>query len=283
MRSNVDERNRHHTSTSSNTVPIGNGDREPTDLTSEEVLLAPAILRSVGLQRSGHTSRAVRALDNTALMDASSPGLLQNMNNLHPPSEFQLPPLPDNAPYMPVPADDKFVKIWRTRIATGAGPGPSMFTGDHGLPLLEHPECLRGLASLVQRIRNGRLVLDDRFKDLLLTCNLVAVPKSDGTPRPIAIGETLYKMAAFLAIDSVKGVIPDTLGPAQFAFLPGGSETASLLLKALLETQTAFSTDLKNAYNELRDVMLDTLFAEERLAPIFSLCLGSTQTQLLFS
>ena len=53
----------------------------------------------------------------------------------------------------------------------------------------------------MQCIRSGRP--DDRFKDLLIICTLVAIPKPDGTPRPIAIGETLYKMAVFLAIDSV--------------------------------------------------------------------------------
>ena len=73
MRSSSDARYRNHTSTTSTIASNVNGERELTDLTSEEVLLAPAILRSVGLERSGHTSRAVRALDSTALMDASSP------------------------------------------------------------------------------------------------------------------------------------------------------------------------------------------------------------------
>lgn len=126
------------------------------------------------------------------------------------------------------------------------------------------------MALLVQRIRNGRL--GERFKEILLSCILVAVPKRDGTARPVAIGESFYKMAAFLALDSVRGVIPQVLGADQFAFLPGGSETASLMLKALLEENTGVATDLVNAYNSLgRDKMLEALYAEPRLEPIFRL------------
>ena len=40
-------------------------------------------------------------------------------------------------------------------------------------------------------------------------------------------------MAAFVALNAIQGNIPDALGPNQFAFLPGGSETAALTLKAL--------------------------------------------------
>ena len=107
---------------------------------------------------------------------------------------------------------------------------------------------------------------------MFLSCILVAVPKPDGTARPIAVGESFYKMAAFLALENVQGNIPEVLGPAQFAFLPGGAETASLLLKALTEEGTGYATDLKNAYNSLsRDQMLEALYNESALEPIFRL------------
>ena len=98
----------------------------------------------------------------------------------------------------------------------------------------------------------------------------MAVPKPDGSPRPVAIGETFYKMAAFMALESVNGTVSEVLGPSQFAFLPGGSETAAILLKALLEEGSGFASDLRNAYNSLaRDKMLASLYAEPRLEPIF--------------
>ena len=46
----------------------------------------------------------------------------------------------------------------------------------------------------------------------------MAVPKPDGSPRPVAIGETFYKMAAFMALES-NGTVSEVLGPSQFAFL----------------------------------------------------------------
>ena len=129
---------------------------------------------------------------------------------------------------------------------------------------------LQGLACIVSRIRNGRL--DDRFKPLLLSCWLVGVPKPDGGTRPIAVGESLYKMAAFHALKSVAGSIPPVLGTSQFAFLPGGSETAGLLLKALSEASLMFAVDLRNAFNSVdRAMMLEALYAERDLSPLFRL------------
>ena len=56
----------------------------------------------------------------------------------------------------------------------------------------------------------------------------------------------------------------------QFAFQPGGSESAGLLLKAATEHHFAFDTDAKNAYGEEnRAVMLTTLYNTPQLAPIW--------------
>jgi hypothetical protein len=155
--------------------------------------------------------------------------------------------------------DDDFVNLWTTHVATGAGSGPSALSGDHGLPLVHNPDTLQGLACIVSRIRNGRL--DNRFKPLLLSCWLVGVPKPDGGTRPIAVSESLYKMATFHVLKSVAGVIPPVLGTSQVAILR--SETAGLLLKALSEASLMFSLDLRNAFNSVdRAMMLEAPYAE---------------------
>jgi hypothetical protein len=244
---------------------------EMCDLNAAEKLLSPSVRRAVAQERSRHTSRAVRAIYNSNLVDISSSKAAQDdMVRLHPTCPHALPALPENSPFFAVVGDERFAKIWKKHIANGAAAGPSKFSGDHGLPLLQDKDCLRGLAVIIQRICNG--TLPATFKPLILACNLIGTPKRDGSTRPIAIGEAMYKMAAFMLMDSVKGEMTESLGNSQFAFLPGGSETAALLLKALLEEGCGFACDLKNAFNSLRrDKMLEALYAEPTLAPLYRL------------
>jgi len=225
------------------------------------------VKRAVGLALSNHASRAA-----TALYQDSLPELTQNIQHqlarLHPPSSSLPPLLPPNAPISPVLPDDKFIRIWKTKIATGAAAGTSGFTGDHGLPLLDDSHCLRALALLVQLIRNGQL--NDRCRELLLASPLIAVNKATTGVRPIAIGESLYKMAATHALTEIENEAIDILGHDQFALQPGGPEVASLSIKAALETLTGASTDLENAFNTLdRTAMLQALYNQPRLAPLW--------------
>ena len=226
---------------------------------------------AVGLAYANHLSRAVRSIYQDGLATPDD-RVIQALEAVHPAPlhDGPLPDLPPEAPISPVLPDDYFCKLWRTKIANGAAPAISGFTGDHGLPLLEDPDCLRGLALMVQLIRNGQL--GDQTRDLLLTTPLVAVPKGDGGVRPIAIGETLYKMAAVHALSSVHGEAADILGDDQFALQRGGSESAVLSLKASLQTKTGISADLRNAFNETdRAGMLGRLFEQDRLSPLWRL------------
>ena len=187
------------------------------ELTQGERDSAPSVRRAVAMERAGHTSRGVRALHDEGLLDASQPEHLRSLRALHPGCDRPMPRPPATAASAIV-ANEQFAKVWKERLANGASPGPTGFSGDHGLPLLEDPDCLRGMALLVQRIRNGRF--SERFREMFLSCILVAVPKRDGTARPVAIGESFYKMAAFIALDSVRGVIPRSSAPASLLFSP---------------------------------------------------------------
>ena len=169
-----------------------------------------------------------------------------------------------------MPPDEHFQTMWRKRVANGAAPGLSGFTGDHGLPLIEDHECLRGLAAMIQLIRNGQLGYDTRA--FLFDNPLVAVPKPNGTERPIVMQETLYKMAAIHALLELAPDAVEILGEDQFALLTGGAGSAGLSTKAALEADTGVSTDLGNAFNTVdRAVMLRRLYDELRLSPVFRL------------
>jgi hypothetical protein len=80
-------------------------------------------------------------------------------------------------------------------------------------------------------------------------------PSGDGV-RPIAIGETFYKLAALHAITSVSSILADILQPIQFGVgIPGGTEIAASLLQSLLTDTGAHSAglacDFRNAFNEV--------------------------------
>ena len=269
--------NRRPTTTTTTPTPHTTPDSQTTtptatprpEASTTDPVLSRRAHRCTALARHNHLSRAVSSLYSGGLAPPDE-ATAAALRLLHPTSSSSIPPLPTDSPYRPVLPDSTFVKIWKKRIATGAAPAASGFTGDHGLPLLEDPDCLRGLAYLIELIRNG--CLNERCRDLLLSCPLVAVPKPAGGVRPIAIGETLYKMAASYAMHEVLGDAIDILGDDQFALQSGGSEVASLLLKALAEQHSLAATDLQNAFNALdRGHMLRVLFSHRRLAPIFRL------------
>ena len=105
---------------------------------------ARIVRRAVGLTLSNHASRATRAIYQDALPEIT-PLVEDELVRLHPPAtSTAIPALPINAPITPVLGDDRFVHIWKKRVANGAAPGVSGFTGDHGMPLLEDTHCLRG-------------------------------------------------------------------------------------------------------------------------------------------
>jgi hypothetical protein len=79
-------------------------------------------------------------------------------------------------------------------------------------------------------------------------------------------------MAAAVALSDVENEAVELLGIDQFALRPGGPESATLALKAALETCTGATTDIQNAFNSLdRGVMLTQLFSHPTLAPIWRL------------
>ena len=84
---------------------------------------------------------------NSNLVDISSSKAAQDdMVRLYPACPHALPALPENSPFFAVVGDERFVKIWNKHIANRAAAGPSKFSGDHGTPLLQDKDCLRGLA-----------------------------------------------------------------------------------------------------------------------------------------
>ena len=73
-------------------------------------------------------------------------------------------------------------------------------------------------------------------RTLLVSSILIGIKKSSGGTRPIAMGETFYKLAGLYCVSLIPlKDIRAILEPIQFALSPGGSETAVHILNAALD------------------------------------------------
>ncbi len=89
------------------------------------------------------------------------------------------------------------------------------------------------------------------------------------------MGETFYKLACLYALNLVRKQIREALGPLQFAFSPGGPESALHILQSAIEVHpdwVIISTDISNAFNtRSRPDILTSLFNVPSLSPLFRL------------
>jgi len=174
------------------------------------------------------------------------------------------------------------VRLIKQKLANGAAPGPSGWTGELVQALTGDPECVRCICILVEDIINGNLRPDAR--SYLLASTLHPIPKGDGGIRPIAVGEVWYKLAASYVMDSVRDSFPALFEPIQMGVgCPGGAEKAANVLRAGLEIygneSILLKCDIRNAFNERkRDQILQELFRHDELRPMWKLAHWSYST-----
>jgi hypothetical protein len=131
--------------------------------------------------------------------------------------------------------------------------GPS--AGDGGVLLL------KALTSLICLMLEGRT--PKAIRPLLFGANLIALKKKGGGVRPIAIGNTIRRLASKCACLHALKSCPDILAPHQLGFgVPGGAEAAvhasRIYLNHLPPNKAILKVDFRNAFNCIRrDRMLD--------------------------
>jgi len=152
---------------------------------------------------------------------------------LHPPASGPVPLLPGDSSMIQQIDLAVLSRLVRSSLANGSAPGGSGWTGDLILALIEDHDCLTALGVLVKDILNGALT--GRARELLVSSILFAGKKASGGSRPIAIGEAFYKLACLYALDLVHDRVRTALGPIQFAFSPGGPESALNILQSAIE------------------------------------------------
>jgi len=206
------------------------------------------VAKALFLAKQGHLSRATQTLFQNPLPQVDT-DVLAALAKLHPSrdSKSQLPPLPQDAPRLRVDPDD-LVKIIK-KLANGAAPAASGWTGELLVALVEDSDCLAGIECLITDILNGDM--SDEARTILTASVLIPTQKNTGGIRPIAISEAFYKLATLYALSLTRQDLADSVAPIQLALAPGGSETALHLLQTAITdpNSMAISVDIKNAFN----------------------------------
>ena len=166
-------------------------------------LAAARLSRARALIQQGHVGRAARSLFQEPLPPVDEK-TIELLHSLHPESSGPAPALPVEAPTVQQVDQAALARLVRSSLPNGAAPGGSGWTGDLLKALVDDHDCLSGLAILVMDIINGKLL--GRSRELLLSSILVAVGKSGGGRRPIAMGEAFYKLSCLyvLSLDGLQ-------------------------------------------------------------------------------
>ena len=165
--------------------------------------------------------------------------------------------------------------LFKAKNLQGQAPGPLGWMGEMLLPLLESPIAMKYFTLFLSDLRNGSL--PTVMKPYIPPASLLALEKPGSEkPRPVAVGELFYRIATSWSVQSSK-VLENILFPVKLGiWVPGGVETACLLVQALLTDKhlgiSGVATDISNAYNNReRKTMLKELNKYSQLKSIWRL------------
>lgn len=241
------------------------------------------VKRAMLKANDGFYGRAAQALMSGKIVPFDgSEAMTAQFNRLHPPASGPMPPVPANALRPNVMADPKVLQqLVREQLANGSAPGPSGWTGELILVLMDDEECAHSIGYLVSDMLSGRL-RHDRFRELLLPARLIPLEKTDERGvrtgvRPIAVIEAFYRLAGLYALQlcDVRAAFDES--QTQYGVKrKGGSERAFALIRAALDAggtdSIALSTDIENAFNTReRSIIANHLYEDERFKPMYRL------------
>ena len=174
-----------------------------------------AILRARRLVAAGHLDVASRAVMSTnKTLDCADPAVMRQLRAMHPPaSAVPMPPLPLNTPEPPIENNSELRRLVQ-RCDNGKAGGPSGWNGAMIAVLADSQTCMEGLRCILQDISGGHIPL--AIRPHITATRLIALAKPNNTPRPIAMAELFYRMAAVRAVRSVMDVTAQLLGPHQY-------------------------------------------------------------------
>jgi hypothetical protein len=126
---------------------------------------------------------------------------------------------------------------------------------------------------------------ESAFSYLSRACRLAALPKPDGSPRPIAVGDAFYRFAARCLLKLIGPErINNALLPGQFGVgSKGGVEPLVHALRALLTEFKILKLDFVNSFNEVeRGAVIDEVRATfPELSPFVTWVYGTPSDLLV--
>ncbi|CAI7750412.1 unnamed protein product [Closterium sp. NIES-53] len=203
-----------------------------------------------------------------------SPAVLEALRAKHPPAPASPPDwiflTPDphiSAPY------EVFSKV-HGHCEMGVGAGPSRITFEHLRDAtLINTSVGKHLHALVNTILTGKL--PPAVANLLTTSRLIALTKPGGGTRPIAIGESLTRLAAKTTLTLTAGAARDFFLPQQFGVaVPGGAEAIIHITQTYLTVNPGalvLQADLANAFNSISRAAISESLRGSTLAPLLPL------------
>ena len=204
----------------------------------------------MALARQGHLHRASQTLMHSTIL-SHDVDVLQQLRDLHPQQDSNIPRRPFNDDVIVVRPDADFIKLVKSMV-TGSAPGPTGWSADLLYALTPNDDCLRGIAALITDMINGSLT--DLDADALLSSTLLAIPKEGSDMhRPIAISELFYRLARKKVMSMVSPIANELFAPIQYGVgMRDGTENIIHSLRHLLTSPSllsGLSIDFANAFN----------------------------------
>jgi hypothetical protein len=241
--------------------------------------------RALSLAARGFIGRAAATLARVIAPHTLTPDeQSEKLEALHPPGADPAPLPPGmHTPDLGITVDD----VRKAAKATGAAPGPNGLTDEIIAVLLQDNICAKAITAMITDIVNNDIA--PSIRERLTRCRLVALPKPDGSVRPVAIGDTLMKIAGKVTLAKSHAPIARHFGDLQFGCLrEGGAEIIAHNIRHLLNNGYNMTTlDAKNAFNCVdRNRIQNELIANSGLHPLlpmFRLEYASPSDLLFFS
>jgi hypothetical protein len=238
---------------------------------------ASVIRRACAKARDGFLGKSARLLDSAGVAFMGTPAQKQaELQKLHPREEaLRIAVTRKSATTIDI---DAMVKA-AIHSCKGAAVGPSGWSDEMLATMLENETCRAEFAVMISDVVNDTGITAC-VRDRLTTCRLFALPKTEWTLRPIAIGESVLKLAESMALEAVKPSVAKLFANVQFGVgAKGGGETIVHRTRQLLAedpSRVVCTIDCVNAFNAVkRSAIHDALRAMPALRPllpIFRLC-----------
>ena len=227
-----------------------------------------AIRRAILLAEEGSYSRALASLlsHGIAPVNPDTEGMLRR---IHPPASPPVLPADGDLEEEPLQVKKELVAEQARSFPSGSASGASGFRPQHLKDLLSAPnqtfaeQFQDGLTSVVNAMLAGDI--PSEMADLVASAPLIALNKSDGGVRPIAIGETFRRLASKCCCAVVAADARSLLAPRQVGVgVPGGAEATVHAVRSCVEEmqnrgdKLMLKVDFKNAFNSVnRQAFLD--------------------------